>query len=99
MNIKWKLITQITMAVGLGIWLIWDVIVATNKTQGDTISEVTLELAKRSPLLVVVAGVIAGHLFASFESWEAITSYLKARPLVPFIWGMITGMTFWYQGR
>lgn len=99
MNINWKLITQVMLIIGLSIWLVWDIIVALNKTEGDTISEVTLELAKRSPLLVVVVGVIAGHLFASFESWGAFTSFVKARPLIPFIWGMITGMTFWYQGR
>jgi hypothetical protein len=96
---NWKLITQIVMGVGLGAWIVWDIVVASNRVPGDTISEITLGIAKSTPLLAVAVGVVAGHLFTSFESWGAVVSFVQARPLIPFIWGTVTGMLFWYQGR
>jgi hypothetical protein len=44
----------------------WDVVVATNRTPGDTISEVTLGFASRYPIagfgIGLVIGIIFGHL-------------------------------------
>jgi hypothetical protein len=52
---------SILVAVAL-ILIAWDVYVAVNAEEGDTISEVLL-FVSRHPVLPFVFGVLAGHLF------------------------------------
>lgn len=41
----------------------WDIVVASNKTKGDTISEILLRAAKKVPAVAMAWGVLSGHLF------------------------------------
>lgn len=59
----WRRITEgllIGAIVGLAIY---DIAAATNREQGDTISEVTLARARQSPVLALAIGAVCGHLF------------------------------------
>ena len=49
-------------AVTVGL-TVWDIVVASNDTDGDTISEIILGFAGDWPILAVAFGVLAGHLF------------------------------------
>lgn len=56
--------TTVGVIVGAALGLIgWDVVVATNKEKGDTISEVLLKASKNTPLVGVAWGILTGHLF------------------------------------
>lgn len=56
--------TTIGVIVGAVLGLVgWDVVVATNKKPGDTISEVLLKASKNTPLIGVAWGILTGHLF------------------------------------
>jgi len=54
----------------------WDVFVATNKTKGDTISEITLAVSYLTLLIPAAWGIIMGHLFWPMKNiaykWERI---------------------------
>lgn len=62
-----KHITLLVMGVAAVGLVVWDIIVASNRTSGDTISELTLGFAQRYPVAVfsigLTLGVILGHLF------------------------------------
>ena len=51
---------MLATAVGL---TVWDIIVASNDTDGDTISEIILGFAGDWPIIAVAFGVLSGHLF------------------------------------
>ena len=53
-------ITQIIIGITLVIWISWDIYVATNKTSGDTESEVIRDYTKY-PIIPSFLGTIAGH--------------------------------------
>lgn len=63
----YKVATKKTTAgvmIGAALGLIgWDVVVATNKKKGDTISEMLLAAGKNTPMLAVAWGILTGHLF------------------------------------
>lgn len=62
MDGKRKLTIGILVATAL--FLIgYDIVVAVNKEEGDTISEVTLDKAIRYPIIPFALGVVMGHLF------------------------------------
>jgi hypothetical protein len=41
----------------------WDIVVASNKEKGDTISEILLRAARKVPAVAMAWGVLSGHLF------------------------------------
>jgi hypothetical protein len=43
--------------------IVWDIWVAVEPTDGDTISEVVLGWARRTPALPFAVGFLCGHLF------------------------------------
>lgn len=56
--------TTIGVIVGTIVGLAgWDVVVATNKEKGDTISEILLKASKGTPMVGVAWGILTGHLF------------------------------------
>jgi hypothetical protein len=61
-----RTITLVLMFVAAAGLIAWDVVVATNRTPGDTISEVTLGFFMRHPIATfaigLVLGIILGHL-------------------------------------
>jgi hypothetical protein len=60
---KAKKITLFVMsAAGIGL-IAWDIVAASNKERGDTISEILLSASKRVPVLAVSWGILTGHLF------------------------------------
>lgn len=60
---KVKKVTLFVMsAASLGL-VAWDIVAASNKARGDTISEILLENSKKVPILAVAWGVLTGHLF------------------------------------
>jgi hypothetical protein len=58
-----KKITGALLLIAVAVLGIWDIIVATNSTKGDTISELVLDLAVGNPLLPFATGFVMGHLF------------------------------------
>jgi hypothetical protein len=101
---NWKLATQIIMGV-CGVALVgWDIFADTNKTTGDTISEIMFNLSRSAPILVVICGVVCGHLFTSFDTpgtpislFGSMVLWLQTRPIFAFMAGMAIGSCFWYQ--
>jgi hypothetical protein len=61
-----KIITVTLMFACALALIVWDVVVATNKVSGDTISETTLGFAQRYPIagmgIAFAFGIIVGHL-------------------------------------
>jgi len=62
---KAKKITVAVMVVSTTALIGWDVVVASNKERGDTISEILLHAARHVPIVAVAWGVLTGHLFWS----------------------------------
>ena len=58
-----KKVTAGVMVASAVVLIAWDVVVATNKKKGDTISEMLLASAKDTPLIGVAWGILTGHLF------------------------------------
>lgn len=58
-----KTITILLILVAILILGAWDIYAAANAIDGDTISEIILEAALRSPIIPFVSGVVCGHLF------------------------------------
>jgi hypothetical protein len=59
--------TKIIMLVVFILIVAIDIILATNKTSGDTISEVTLFYSLRLALIPWSCGYLMGHLFTTFK--------------------------------
>lgn len=85
------------MIAGIAVWIAWDVVVASNKTPGDTISEITLFLARLAPIIPLAVGVVCGHLFGAFDGLAPAIIWIRAHPLLPFVWGVLSGLLFWSQ--
>jgi len=62
---KAKKITLGIMLASTAALVGWDVVVASNKERGDTISEILLHAAQHVPIVAVAWGVLTGHLFWS----------------------------------
>ena len=56
-----RLATIIALLVIIGGLIIYDIFLAANKVDGDTISEITAHYAKRSVFLPIALGVLIGH--------------------------------------
>lgn len=57
---------KITIGIILGVTAIligWDIFVAVNPPQGDTISEIIQEFATKHPVIPFAFGVLMGHFF------------------------------------
>jgi hypothetical protein len=52
----------ILLSVTIGL-IAWDIHLATNPVQGDTISEIILKLAYQHPVLPFIVGILCGHFF------------------------------------
>ena len=55
-----RVITTIIMVVGVTIWIVWDIIVASNKRKDDTISEIIRDYTYL-PVLPASLGGVCGH--------------------------------------
>jgi hypothetical protein len=55
--------TQIGALVSVGLWIIWDIYVASNRRSGDTESEVIRDFALKHPSFALAVGVLMGHFF------------------------------------
>ena len=60
---KGKKITLGVMAISAIALIGWDIVAASNKQKGDTISEILLSAGKKVPMIAVAWGVLTGHLF------------------------------------
>jgi hypothetical protein len=93
---------RITIALilgGLAVWLPWDVVAATNKIVGDTISEITARYSHLTALLPVALGVVSGHLMS--QGWDfmpPVVEFIRNRPLIGFTAGVAIGLFCWNQG-
>lgn len=94
-----KYITSVVMIAGIALWIGWDLIVATNKTRGDTISEITLAISMLAPVLPFAVGFLAGHLFGAGDWRLPLIEFVKAHPFVPFLIGVPCGMLCWAQTK
>lgn len=94
-----KTITGIFLAVGMAVWVVWDLIVNFNKVDGDTISELTGEAVKSAPILAVALGIVAGHLTGTLVEIKPALQWISEHPIVPFVWGVVTGVMFWNMNR
>lgn len=56
-------ITGWLLVGAVGVLALYDIVVAANRQEGDTISEVTLDTAKAHPVVPFTLGVVCGHLF------------------------------------
>lgn len=57
----YKIGTIIVIAVGVLLWIGWDIVVATNKEKGDTISEIIRFVSRHSLLVPAMLGILLGH--------------------------------------
>lgn len=94
-----KTITGIVLAVGIVIWIGWDLYVNFNKVDGDTISELTGAAVKAAPIIAVALGVITGHLTGTMEELKPALAWVAEHPIIPFVYGLIGGIMFWNLGR
>lgn len=69
-------VTVISIVVGVIGMIAWDLYPATNKTSGDTISEVVANAARAHMLVPAFLGVVCGHFFSPFpitlQWWQTI---------------------------
>lgn len=60
---KTKKITLLVMGAAATGLIGWDIVVAANKQEGDTISEILLRSSRRVPIIAATWGILTGHLF------------------------------------
>lgn len=58
-----KKITLGVMAAATAALVGWDIVVAANKEDGDTISEILLKASRKVPIITLAWGALSGHLF------------------------------------
>ena len=82
------------MAVLIG----WDIYVAANEVDGDTISEISLATAYSHPSLGLAWGILAGHL-----AWPREQPLFWRKPWTAFLAGamvfVLFGIEFWFSMR
>lgn len=61
----WRAATILILIVMTALLVVWDILAASNKTPGDTITEVIRDVSHRWPILPFAAGLLCGHLFFS----------------------------------
>jgi hypothetical protein len=94
-----KTITQWVMLAGVLSWVLWDLVVVANHATGDTISEITLALARRYPIVPLVVGVVLGHLFGASKQVLPAVVFAESHPAVPLLVGIAAGAVCWSQMR
>ena len=57
-----RTVTKILILITLAIWIAWDVYVYVEHGALSTISDVVLRASQHSPALLVVIGILIGHL-------------------------------------
>ena len=67
---RWTIAVLLAAVGGL---ILWDIIVATNRTDGDTISEIVLAVSYSWYTLPLALGVVCGHLI-----WPAKKKLLRS---------------------
>jgi hypothetical protein len=92
-----KTITQWVMLAGVLSWVLWDLVVVANHTAGDTISEITLALARRYPIVPLAVGIVVGHLFGASRFVLPAVAFCEAHPAVPLLFGIAAGAVCWSQ--
>jgi hypothetical protein len=80
------LMTKIFMLVVFLIVVVYDIVMATNKIQGDTISEITLFYSFRIAFIPYALGFLCGHLFWPMDKKRSIHA------IVSILIGIITGI-------
>jgi hypothetical protein len=85
------------MLVGVLAWIAWDIVAAMAGTTGDTISEVTLALARRRPVIPLAVGVLLGHLFVPEGVLTPAIAFVRAHPSLPLLAGLVLGAVCWSQ--
>ena len=60
---KGKKITLAVMAASAAALIGGDIVAASNRDKGDTISEILLASGKKVPMIAVAWGILTGHLF------------------------------------
>jgi hypothetical protein len=94
-----RTITQWVMLAGIMSWILWDIVVVANHTAGDTISEITLALARRHPILPLAVGIVVGHLFGASRFVLPAVAFAETHPVVPLLFGIAAGAVCWTQLR
>lgn len=88
-----KKITQIVMAVSILVWIVWDIVVATNRTPGDTESEIIRGFASQHLTVPWAVGVLMGHFFWNVKQGVPRWRTLVVMPLITLaivavdVWG------------
>ena len=85
--------TVVGLLVVLAIVLFWDIVVATNRARGDTISEVVLFYARSSFSLPFGWGLLAGHFFWPGERWLASSSGFWTTMVISLAVLLVDGLT------
>jgi len=71
---KTKKYTLGVMALSAAALIGWDIVAASNRERGDTISEILLHSARHVPIVAVAWGVLTGHLFWSQQKGQNVHS-------------------------
>lgn len=77
----------------------WDLVANFNSIVGDTVSEITGNVFKTTPILAVVLGVVVGHLASYFVGLDSILKFISDRPIIAVLYGIAGGFFFWNLGR
>lgn len=101
-SFPFKLVTEIVLIAALIIVVGWDIVADIVSVQGvapgSTVSEIVNKLARTTPMIPLAIGVVMGHLFMAFEAWDPFFEFIRPRPLIALLWGVMSGAMFWYQG-
>lgn len=91
-------VTTLLLAIVFIALCLYDVPVAWNKTQGDTISEVVSRRVTPNPFLMFMSGLIIGHLLLRARA-VSVWSYATCQqyPEIPLALGLIISQVLWAQ--
>jgi len=104
-----KKATTIIMVIALLVLIGWDIYVFIEPTPEDTISEITLWWAKKTPFIPFGLGVLGGHftwpggytkipiLVVLAAAWLVVGIFLSIPPIFPFLTGVLAGHFLWGQ--
>lgn len=54
---------EIILVVGIVCVLIWDVFLYTDKTEGNSITQITIKRSKEYPIIPFLLGFLIGHFY------------------------------------
>jgi len=99
MKNKSVLITTSIMIIATVVLVGWDVVVAVNAHNGDTISEIITKASGKYVLIPVVGGTITGHWWSPLQRplmpWWLTLIILAAHVLGLLAWHLVH--VFWFQ--